>query len=123
MARLRRFARAGPRAAPFARGLAPWQAKRARAILEAGPGRAITLEQLAGEVGLSPFHFARGFKAPAGVSPHRYQVQPRIARAALLAATNMCAGAIAAEAGYDDPSYFAREAGTTPARHRRERRA
>jgi AraC family transcriptional regulator len=107
-------------------GLAPWQISRIDAFLSDAPEQSITLDALAGQVGLSPFHFARAFKASKGVPPHRYLVQLRIDRARdLLESTDLPIIEISAKVGYDDPSYlarlFRREVGITPAAYRRER--
>jgi AraC family transcriptional regulator len=109
------------------RGLAAWQLKRVRAFLEQASHQRVTLAELAGVARLSPFHFARAFRAATGVPPHRYQMRLRIERAkALLAGSDKPVGDVAAEVGYANQSYFARlfqaEVGTTPARYRRERR-
>ncbi|MDP9086347.1 MAG: hypothetical protein M3N02_06240, partial [Pseudomonadota bacterium] len=50
-------------------GLAPWQINWIGAFLSDAPEQSITLDALAGQVGLSPFHFARAFKASKGVRP------------------------------------------------------
>jgi AraC family transcriptional regulator len=41
----------------------------------------LTLEQLAAVAGLSPYHFARQFKAATGLPPHQYVVARRVERA------------------------------------------
>ena len=46
--------------------------RRAIALIDAG-GPGITLETLAGEMGMSAAHFQRLFSAWVGVSPKRYQ--------------------------------------------------
>jgi len=47
--------------------------ERARAYLDARGGERVTLAELAREVGASPFHLQRRFKAALGVSPQDYQ--------------------------------------------------
>ncbi len=85
----------------------------------------VDLTTMAAMAALSPFHFSRAFKASTGVPPHRYRVQLRVAKAReLLETTDLPIGEIAAQVGYDDPSYlarlFRREVGATPAAYRRE---
>ena len=46
--------------------------KRAREYLDAHSDEAVTLTQLAGHVGLSPFHLQRTFKRLVGVTPREY---------------------------------------------------
>ncbi len=108
-------------------GLAPWKARRVFELLSQSLAEQLTLSELASSVGLSPYHFLRAFKASVGIPPHSYQTQLRMHRAQdLLHTTNLSVREIAAEVGYDDPSYLARQFrkhfGTTPAAYRRERR-
>ena len=96
-------------AAAGPRGLAPWQLERARELLCAAGPRQVALAELAEVARLSPFHFARAFKAATGVPPHRYQMQLRVERAkALLESGEMSINEVAAEVGYANQSYFAR---------------
>lgn len=79
------FARlGGERPAPAKGGLAPWQIRRVTEAIGAEPAASLSLATLAALVGLSPFHFARAFRASLGVPPHRYQKRLRIERAAAL---------------------------------------
>lgn len=68
----RATADAGQTAAPSlsARHLA--QVRQACAAIDAREGQAVTLAELAGEVGLSPWHLQRLFKKAMGVSPRDY---------------------------------------------------
>lgn len=71
--------------------------------------RDMSLSELAHLAGLSTAHFCRSFRKAAGVPPHRYLLNIRIEKALELLATNdKSISDIAAEVGYDDPSYFAR---------------
>jgi len=56
--------------------------ERTRAILETEYASPHTLAGLAREAGMSPYHFARVFRALMGVPPHRYLLRVRLARAA-----------------------------------------
>ncbi len=47
--------------------------RRAIDLIDADPGRDLTLEEIAGEMRMSPAHFQRIFSRWAGVSPKRYQ--------------------------------------------------
>jgi AraC-like DNA-binding protein len=105
-------------------GLAPWQVRRVVRRMADGLGETVGLPELAASVGLSPSHFCRAFKAAVGVSPHRYLIGLRIARARqLLAESRMAVIDVGAAVGYDDPSYFARlfrrATGLSPAAYRR----
>jgi AraC family transcriptional regulator len=68
----------------------------------------LSLAELAAIASLSPFHFARLFKASTGVSPHRYVIGRRIERAKLLlSTTNWSLAAIAHAVGFAHESHLA----------------
>jgi AraC family transcriptional regulator len=73
---------------------------------------------------LSPYHFARLFKAATGLPPHRYVVARRVERAKLLLQEggDLSLAGIAARAGFSDQSqlshHFKRAVGVTPRRFR-----
>eukprot|EP01037_Dinobryon_pediforme_P018073 gene18073-18312_t len=105
-------------------GLAPWQLKRTVDLLESDLSADVCLQALAGQSGLSSFHFLRAFKQSTGLPPHRFHIQLRLDRArTLLETTSLSVTEIAAEVGYDDAGYLARlfrkQFGTTPLRYRR----
>ena len=109
-------------------GLAPWQIRRTTEFLQDNIARDVALSELAGVAKLSPFHFARAFKASLGRPPHAYLRDLRIARAkAMLVETDLAVTEIAALVGYEAPQTlgkaFRRETGVTPSDYRRERRA
>ncbi len=90
--------------------------------------RPISLEELAGVVQLSAFHFARKFREALGCPPHAYVMRKRIDRAkAQLANRAIPLKAIAAACGFSDQSHmtrlFGRAMGMTPAEYRRARTA
>jgi AraC-like DNA-binding protein len=69
----------------------------------------ITLEPLAGLVHLSPFHFARCFKANTGLAPHQYVIARCMELAKRLVLTSMGTVAeIAWAIGYENISHFRR---------------
>jgi len=107
-------------------GLRAWQLKRVIELLEAEVDRDISLRQLAHEVRMSPFHFARTFKQSTGLPPHQYLMRLRIDRAReLLETTRLSVCEIASAVGFNDPSYlarvFRRTIGLTPGEYRRSR--
>ena len=69
----------------------------------------ITLDRLAAAVHLSPFHFARSFRATTGLTPHAYVTEQRlmIARDRLLRGDASVAG-VALEVGFSNISHFRR---------------
>ena len=82
-----------------------------------------SLEALAREAGLSPFHFLRIFRQVLGVTPHQCLIRSRLRRAArLLATTDSSVTEVAFDAGFADLSNFIRTfhraTGLSPARYR-----
>ena len=79
---------------------------------------------------LSPYHFARQFKAATGLPPHRYVIARRVERAKvfLQGGGDFSMAEVAARAGFSDQSqfshHFKRLVGVTPGQFRtRERTA
>src|SRR5262249_7491931 len=72
--------------------------------LDASP----TLEQLATVARLSPYHFARQFRAATGLPPHQYVIARRVERAKQLLQTgsDFSLAEVAAHAGFSDQSQF-----------------
>ncbi|HSH41538.1 MAG TPA: AraC family transcriptional regulator [Arenicellales bacterium] len=97
-------------AAPAVRGtLAPAAARRIRELIDARLAEPLSLEQLAAEVHLSPYHFARLFRATFGEPPYRFVLARRMERARnLLRETDDKIVAIALSCGFSDHSQFAR---------------
>jgi AraC family transcriptional regulator len=113
-----------PKAASAHGGLSPLQLRRVTDYLLEHHGSNTSLAELASIAGLSLFHFVRAFKQSTGMPPHRYQIFLRIEKAKeLLETTTLPVADIAAQVGYDDPSYFARlfvrEFGVAPQAYRR----
>ena len=83
-----------------------------------------TLEQLAAVVQLSPYHFARQFKAATGLPPHQYVIARRVERARQLLqdGDDFSLAEVAAHAGFSDESqfshHFKRIVGLTPGQFR-----
>jgi AraC-like DNA-binding protein len=104
-------------------GLPPAAMRRVREYVETHLCESIDLAALAGVAGLSLYHFARAFKQSAGVTPHHYLVQRRVAQAQeMLARTELSLSEIALAAGFSDQSHFARHfrqtLGMTPGQFR-----
>jgi len=90
-------------------GLAPWQERRAKELLDAAIAGDISLSRLAIECGLSTRHFARAFQQSVGMPPHRYLLKRRVDRAKhLLRSTKQPLAEIAAMCGFADQSHFTR---------------
>jgi AraC family transcriptional regulator len=83
-----------------------------------------SLEQLAAVARLSPYHFARQFRAATGLAPHQYVILRRVERAKQLlqAATDLSLAEVALHAGFSGQSvfclHFKRLVGVTPRQFR-----
>jgi AraC family transcriptional regulator len=83
-----------------------------------------TLKEIAAVVHLSPYHFARQFKAATGLAPHQFVIARRIERAQHLLRTNGGLGLaeVAFRAGFANQSHFCfhfkRIVGVTPRQFR-----
>ena len=94
-------------------------------LIERGPGdEPFTLQRLAREAGLSPYHFLRTFHRVTGATPHQYLTRTRLRRAAarLVEDAEPVIG-VALDSGYADVSNFnhafRREFGMSPRQFRR----
>ena len=89
--------------------LAGWQVKRATHYIMEHLSEPVRLEALASLTGLSQWHFARAFKASTGLSPHRWQLNARVAKAQqLLLSRSMSQGEIALAVGFAEQSHLCR---------------
>ncbi|MDQ0530834.1 AraC family transcriptional regulator [Azospirillum rugosum] len=88
--------------------LSPSALRRTLDYIESNLSADLTLSELAGVAGLSPYHFARGFRKDMGKPPHRYVMERRLERARhLLATTAMPAVDIAGLCGFASGSHMA----------------
>ncbi len=70
--------------------------------------RKLTLTEIAGVAHVSPYHFARSFKAATGLPPHRYVICRRVERAkALLADSDLTIAEVAEAVGFANQSHLA----------------
>lgn len=95
-------------------------------FMQAHLSEPIGLAELAAVGCMSPFHFARVFRATVGLPPHRFLTGLRLERAAvLLRATALPTAEVAIRVGYANQSHFTaqfrRQYGCTPAAYRRDR--
>ena len=86
--------------------------------------RSPTLEQMAALVSISPYHFARQFKAATGLPPHQFLITRRVERAQqiLRGRGSLNLAEVAIGVGFSDQSqlcfHFKRIVGVTPGRFR-----
>ena len=104
------FLRLGADGAPrTAGGLVPRQLRRVTEYIAEHLAETVRLGDLAALTGLSQSQFGRAFKASTGVTPHRWQLNARIAKAQeLLLANAMPLLEIALVTGFAEQSHFCR---------------
>ena len=92
--------------------------QRAREFLDHHYWQNVSLDQLAEQVHLSPFHFLRVFKEAFGLPPHAYLTQTRVLRAKQLLSVGNPIAQVAQDVGFVDQSHlnkhFKRIVGITP---------
>ena len=90
-------------------GLAPWQERRVKEIIEANLDGDISLTELARECGLSTSHFSRAFRRTMATTPHQWLLVCRIEMAKqLLRSGTSSLSEIALACGFADQSHFTR---------------
>ena len=99
---------------------------RARDMLEDVPEDPVSIEDVAREVGISPFHFIRQFEAVFGLTPHQFRIQSRLDRAKhLLAMGGHSVTDVCMEVGFSSlgsfSDLFTRRVGATPSAYQRRR--
>jgi AraC family transcriptional regulator len=106
------------------RRLRPEVLKQVEEYVAALPDDNLSLSDVAARVHLSPFHFARLFKATTGKTLHEYILGERLRRAYdLLLTTDLPLDQVANDLGFADESHFVRcfktQFGVTPGAVRR----
>lgn len=106
------------------RGLSRSALERIEEYIDANLDSALDIDELAALVGMSASHFTRSFNKSVGLTPHRYVIQCRVAKAReLLAATDLPSTEIALNIGFSDQSHFSRRfqelLGVPPGAYRR----
>ncbi|MFF1833120.1 AraC family ligand binding domain-containing protein [Streptomyces sp. NPDC058231] len=100
-------------------------AERARAVLESRMARPPTLNELAAELGASPFALLRAFKKQYGMPPHTWLTDARVRRARRMLDAGVAPAVAAAEVGFTDQPHlnrhFTRIVGVPPGAYQRER--
>jgi AraC-like DNA-binding protein len=109
-------------------GLKSWQRALAMQLLGTGTLPAASLDEAAGNCGLSTAHFCRAFTKSFGLPPYRWVLTRRLERARmLLAEPQRSLADIAYECGFCDQSHlshaFSRQFGLSPGAWRRRQRA
>ncbi|MFD0354313.1 AraC family transcriptional regulator [Streptomyces sp. NPDC127110] len=116
---------AGPLPARPVRGAGAADAERARAVLEERMAAPPSLEQLAAELGTSPFALLRAFRERYGMPPHTWLTDARVRRARRLLDAGTPPAEAAVTVGFTDQPHlnrhFTRIVGVPPGAYRRER--
>ena len=104
-------------------GLALWQMRRVRELIDEPTAGGLRLATLAAQCGLSVSQFARSFKRSYGSSAHRYLLAHRVEIAkGLLLRSQLPVAEIALQAGFSDQAALSRTfrgiVGTSPAKWR-----
>jgi AraC family transcriptional regulator len=125
---LHTYATSRSRESPTRGGLAPWQERRAKDLINDGLGKDLSLARLASECGLSSSHFARAFRQTTGRPPHRWLLERRVEVAQqLLLTSKLSLKEIASACCFADQNHltraFSRIVGTSPGSWRRAKRS
>src|SRR5258706_12660327 len=95
--------------------------KQARLYIEERFAMGVSLHELAGQVGLSPYYFLRVFRAEVGMPPYAYLESVRIGRAQKLIESGRSLVEAAVEAGFSSQSHmtnsFKKIIGATPGQY------
>ena len=116
---VRTYGEGGGRGGPPVGGLDRRTVDLVTEFVDADLAATITLDRMADVAALSPFHFARAFKATTGLAPHRFVTARRLeaAKSALLT-SNASVVRVAHQVGFSNVSHFRRvfrrELGVTP---------
>ncbi|MDQ0248802.1 AraC family transcriptional regulator [Sphingomonas kyeonggiensis] len=94
---------------PIRGGLAAWQERRTKELIEASLDGNISLNILAEECGLSRAHFARSFRQSTGMPPHQWLLERRVDRAReMLRDERIPISEVAIHCGFADQSHLSR---------------
>lgn len=120
---LRHYTASGGDMRRFVGGLSGHKLRRVLAFVADNYERDLSLDDLAGEAGMSTFHFAREFKRATGTTPHQHLIKFRVEHAkALLAEGRMSLAEVGLRSGFSHQSHFTRLfrrlTGTTPQSYR-----
>jgi len=121
---LRHYSEPRPEFKFFGGGLAGFKLRKVTDFIQQNHEHDLALAEMAGEAGISPFHFAREFKRATGLAPHQYLIKVRIERAkAWLSKSELPIVEVGLRAGFSNQSHFTRlfhkRTGLTPKAYRR----
>jgi AraC-like DNA-binding protein len=101
---------------------------RARDMLRETCDCPLSIEKVAREAAMSPFHFIRRFQSVFGETPHQFRIRSRLDRAKyLLAVSDYSVTDVCMEVGFTSlgtfSDLFSRRVGTAPSAYRRQVRS
>jgi len=103
-------------------GIAPHHLRRLREWIDEHLEYPITVQTMAGELGLSTAHFSRAFKESTGGTPWNFVLSVRLERARKLLSSTASIDSIASQCGFADSAHlsrlFKRQYGRCPSRMR-----
>lgn len=104
-------------------GLPAWRLRRVTEFIEENINSELSLADLATIAQFSEYHFSRMFKLSTGLTPHRYVMERRVARAKeLLSQSQISIKEISTSVGFADQAHlttvFKRLTGATPKQYR-----
>ena len=107
----------------YSGGLSSIKLKQALEYINDNLENKIGLKNIAQELNISPYYFARLFRQSVGVSPYQYVIERRIEQTKqLLTDTNLSLAAITTRCGFTSQSqmtaHFRQQTGTTPKKYR-----
>lgn len=99
----------------------PYLVSQTKEYLSEELSRKMSLDEVAGAVGLSRYHFLRVFKKSTGIPPHAFRTQRRIDLSQKLLRQGMPFSQVALETGFNDQSHFTKRfkqfTGATPSQY------
>lgn len=81
---------------------------RLKAIIMDAPENIFFIEDMARNIGVSPYHMIRRFKNVCGLTPHQFQIQCRVRKAQRLLEEGRSVTEVAYATGFCDQSHFDR---------------
>jgi len=82
--------------------------KKLKQMILNAPENVFFIRDMAKNIGISPYHMIRQFKAVCGLTPHQFQIQCRVRKAQKLLETGKSVTEAAYAAGFCDQSHFDR---------------
>lgn len=82
--------------------------KRLKQLILDEPEKVLRIEDMAQNIGMSPYHMIRKFKTACGLTPHQFQIQCRIRKAQKLLEKEKRVTEVAYATGFCDQSHFDR---------------